>query len=118
MERGNKKSYDSYSGYGFDDDYEIDGIDGYGYGYSYGSKKKKHDFTAVRFYRPDGDIKGKYVQWYLDNGFFQIDDDLWSPGSGYYKQFPDEKPVAKKPQIMSAAKKPECMSAANKPWIV
>ena len=52
----------------------------------YGSYYDDHDDyndTPVDFLRPDGDIEGKDIQWCLDNGFFQVEDGLWS-GDWYY----------------------------------
>jgi hypothetical protein len=69
--------YDSNSAYGYDSDY--------------GGGNRRNDYTPVTFYRPDGDTEGKDVQWCLDNGFFHIEEDLWS-GNWYYRHFPDKRP--------------------------
>ncbi|KAL3905453.1 MAG: hypothetical protein SGARI_004452 [Bacillariaceae sp.] len=45
----------------------------------------------VSFYRPDGDIESKSIDWCKTNGFFQVGEDLWS-GEWYYEKFPEERP--------------------------
>ena len=71
------------------DDYNWDGDyldDGTGWSSSTPWKEKQ-----ISFFRPDGTTEGKDVGWCISNGFFEIEDGLWS-GDWYYKQFPDEKP--------------------------
>ena len=50
----------------------------------------EYNDTPVDFFRPDGDIEGKDIQWCLDNHFFEIRDGLWS-GPWYYDYYPDER---------------------------
>jgi hypothetical protein len=55
-----------------------------------------NEFTEVKFYRPDGDIEGKNIGWCRrSNGFFRIEEDLWS-GKWYYDHFPEERPEESK----------------------
>lgn len=51
-------------------------------------------YGDVHFYRPDGDTEGKSRHWCDTNGFFQVEEGLWS-GDWYYKHFP-EKLIEKK----------------------
>ena len=48
------------------------------------------DEEDIRFYRPDGSIEGKSKKWCRDQGFFLIEEDLWS-GKWYYDHFPNAK---------------------------
>lgn len=66
----------------------MDGFYGY---YDYDSDGgESWDDTPVDFLRPDGETEGKNVQWCLDNGFFEIEEGLWS-GKWYYEAHPEEK---------------------------
>ena len=72
-------------------DYDFNSNDGYDSDDS-GRDHRRNDYTPVTFYRPDGDTEGKDIQWCRDNGFFHIEEDLWS-GNWYYDHFPDKRPT-------------------------
>lgn len=78
----------SASGYGyggFDDDY----------GYEYGRyRHDEEDHEDITFIRPDGDTEGKSISWCKSNGFFEIEEGVWS-GPWYYRQHPEEHPDKK-----------------------
>ena len=48
------------------------------------------DEKDITFYRPDGDTEMKTPSWCRSNGFFQVEDDLWS-GPWYYRHFPEKR---------------------------
>ena len=78
------------SGYGYggsDDDY----------GYEYGRyRHDEEDHEDITFIRPDGDTEGKSISWCKSNGFFEIEEGVWS-GPWYYRQHPEEHPDKKFP---------------------
>ena len=61
--------------------------DDFGFG---GYEGQRRDTEVVSFYRPDGKCEGKDIGWCLDNGFFEIEDGLWS-GDWYYEHHPNYK---------------------------
>lgn len=61
--------------------------DDFGFG---GYEGQRRDMEVVSFYRPDGECEGKDIGWCLDNGFFEIEDGLWS-GDWYYEHHPNYK---------------------------
>ena len=74
--------YDPYDRMDWDSSYSY----GYGYGYD-GYEEEEEDIT---FFRPDGDTELKSKQWCRDNGFYEIEEGLWS-GDWYWRHFPEEK---------------------------
>lgn len=72
--------------------YNKEDFGGWGYGGQYNNKITDAyygggDYNGCEFFRPDGDIEGKDVNWCLSNGFFMIKPGLWS-GPWYFNQFP------------------------------
>eukprot|EP00979_Chaetoceros_neogracilis_P001986 scaffold360_cov262-Chaetoceros_neogracile.AAC.3 len=77
--------------------YNKEDYGGWGYGGQYNNKITDSfygdayycggDYDESEFFRPDGDLEGKDVNWCLSNGFFMIEPGLWS-GPWYFDQFP------------------------------
>eukprot|EP00563_Minutocellus_polymorphus_P001377 CAMPEP_0181031938 /NCGR_PEP_ID=MMETSP1070-20121207/6488_1 /TAXON_ID=265543 /ORGANISM="Minutocellus polymorphus, Strain NH13" /LENGTH=427 /DNA_ID=CAMNT_0023109327 /DNA_START=1 /DNA_END=1284 /DNA_ORIENTATION=- len=71
------------------------GYGGYGGGYDYAGHDEE-DYEDITFVRPDGDTEGKSISWCKSNGFFEIEEGVWS-GPWYYRQNPEEHPDKKFP---------------------
>jgi len=65
----------------FAKDYEYDH-----FGRDYNNDEEQED---IAFYRPDRSIEGKSIHWCVTNGFFKVEEDLWS-GDWYYRHFPEK----------------------------
>lgn len=95
-----------FSRYSDDDDDEYD-LDDYGRTDAEGNPMSKAEIRRreqeVDFYRPDGDMEGKDIDWCISNGFEEIEEGLWS-GPWYYRDHGLEVPVRAKGELLPGHK--------------
>lgn len=50
-------------------------------------QRQYRSMEDISFFRPDGATESKSIDWCLGNGFFEIEEDLWS-GPWFYRKYP------------------------------